>query len=253
MLSLISSHPRWPFPFPVSRPLRISVLDSSFNPPTLAHLALANAARPGTDGDYDARLLLLSIRNVDKVLKPGDASYSQRLDMMCLMSKHISNTPDNVAVAVTDEPTFVGKSTKLLSFLKHRFEDITGVEETHRPPVQLTFILGMDTLERFFAPRYYGTADEMQLALRKFFSSPPEGEDSSIICAHRTCENPGVSLDSCAQEFIDSGRVVMIDIGTKESTYSSTAVRHSIQSGDSNWRSYVTDSIAQYIIENGLY
>lgn len=105
-----------------AQPLRISILDSSFNPPTRAHLALAQSKPPkrifvpGTErqsnvssttvkprrpsagsgdavvtqerkpeyneDDYDARLLLLSVRNVDKTLKPGDATFVQRVEMM---------------------------------------------------------------------------------------------------------------------------------------------------------------------------
>ena len=89
-------YPRWPLPpAPTLAPaptLRVSVLDSSFNPPTLAHLALASlpppspassgssptapapdTAVPHHGEDFDARLLLLSVRNADKRLKPGDA------------------------------------------------------------------------------------------------------------------------------------------------------------------------------------
>ncbi|KAI0348751.1 hypothetical protein OH77DRAFT_1432625 [Trametes cingulata] len=88
------SHPRWLF-LPTAPPtLHISVLDSSFNPPTLAHLALANALPPppadvppgSQPDDFDARLLLLSVRNADKQLKPGDATYEQHMEMMVLLA-----------------------------------------------------------------------------------------------------------------------------------------------------------------------
>lgn len=87
---VFSSHPAWPRPAPHPpttgqqggllsrrRELRISCLDSSFNPPTLAHRALATASytEAGDDGEYDAHLLLLSVKNVDKVLSSGDANY----------------------------------------------------------------------------------------------------------------------------------------------------------------------------------
>lgn len=84
----------WPFPSkPTSSPrsgsarpmeLKISCLDSSFNPPTRAHLALATAPYPSSEtgygeakagGEYDGHLLLLSVKNVDKVLQTGDATY----------------------------------------------------------------------------------------------------------------------------------------------------------------------------------
>ena len=132
------------------KPLKISVLDSSFNPPTLAHFALANSYLPistqGQEGTqnsaYDARLLLLSVRNVDKALKPGDATYEQRLEMMMLLAEeleavaaNITNTNTNnfgndtsglrnVAVGIIDEPTFVKKSSTLRSALQSQLPSL---------------------------------------------------------------------------------------------------------------------------------
>ena len=256
-LELVSSHPKWPLPAdPTKAPLRISVLDSSFNPPTVAHLALANSLPPGGRDDYNARLLLLSVYNADKTLKLGDATHLQRVEMMRLLSHHITNTPDNVAVAIVGEPTFVKKSSLLLSFLKQRILDVGTVE---CPPIQLSFILGFDTLERIVSPRYYGSVDQMHLALRKFLSPPPDGDDSYVVCARRNglMEQPNNSSDPSKlqyiREFITSGRIVMIDIGATESIASSTVVRDTIGHNDSSWKSYVNDSIAQYIQQNGLY
>ena len=97
-----------------TRTLHISVLDASFNPPTLAHLALANSlppqTSPGYPPDFDARLLLLSVRNADKQLKPTDATYEQRIEMLVLLAHDLARSsarsvPDaapheaNVAVA----------------------------------------------------------------------------------------------------------------------------------------------------------
>ncbi|KAF8638309.1 hypothetical protein AX17_002329 [Amanita inopinata Kibby_2008] len=260
-------HPQWPLPPsdplrpPPSRPLAISVLDSSFNPPTLAHLALANSPRPG-HADYDARLLLLSVRNVDKTLKPGDASHAQRVDMMRLLSQHITNTADNIAIALIDEPTFVGKSKRLLSFLKQRFDAMVDTDNTMPPPVQLTFILGLDTLERLFAQRYYGSEQQMLLALRRFFSPAPEGDDSFVVCARRISDNSKVVTEQNApslkhaDEYLASGRIVMVDIGTNESSLGSTIVRDAVKQhglDDPSWKSCVTASIAEYITRERLY
>ena len=116
------SNPSWPISGGMTagslqkaqRPIKISVLDSSFNPPTKAHLALASSPPPrskqntllspqwaerGQDEGsffkdiitganstdlreretYDAHMLLLSVTNADKKLKHGDATYLQRL------------------------------------------------------------------------------------------------------------------------------------------------------------------------------
>lgn len=110
-----STRPAWPL-LPATEttngPLQISVLDSSFNPPTLAHAALASLDHASPS----ARLLLLSIRNSDKTLKPGDASPAQRLEMMVLLADELGGGGP-VAVGTIDEPTFVGKSTVVLEHL----------------------------------------------------------------------------------------------------------------------------------------
>lgn len=186
-------------------PIRISVLDSSFNPPTLAHLALVNSPRPsyttepiGTD--YDAKLLLLSVKNADKVLKPGDATYLQRLQMMGLLAHDVSCQDGNVAIAITDEPTFVGKSKVLQEYLRTRLrllftEDAQGAS-LH---AQLSFIVGLDTLERLFSPKYYppppgssATPEETMVAALSRMLSPQSdgGDDSLIVCARRTATLP---------------------------------------------------------------
>ncbi|KAF9243465.1 hypothetical protein BU15DRAFT_42900 [Melanogaster broomeanus] len=298
---LYTSHEHWPF-----RPghtahthptLSISVLDSSFNPPTLAHLALAKSPPPPYRGgstpppissgsDYDARLLLLSVRNADKSTKPGDATYVQRLEMMYLLSQDLCSTvtdsaetkdgsashspshaSGNVAIAIIDAPTFVGKSSALLRFLQTRLasSNSTGAAAAVKdganflPSPKLTFLLGFDTLVRLFSPKYYPSEGDMIQMLRAFLS--PSGEDCRIVCAHRT--NPGVGQTSqkefqektlkVAQEFIASERINLIDIGADEQTYSSSEVRAKVAAGDESWKRLLTDSIADYIIENGLY
>ncbi|EPS97613.1 hypothetical protein FOMPIDRAFT_1052184 [Fomitopsis schrenkii] len=112
---------------------------STFNPPSRAHVTFANAPQPTFASedvsdvrDYDAQLLL-SVRNMDKQLAPGDATHAQPLEMLLLFARDILRIPaaaavhqimgtlspqprKNVAVAIIqdDEPTFVGKSTVLL-------------------------------------------------------------------------------------------------------------------------------------------
>lgn len=303
-----SSHDRWPLPNPLSggqhrpmtrpeRPMQIMVLDSSFNPPTMAHLALANSRRPSYQtpdsdthtpgGDYDAKLLLLSVRNADKSLKAGDATYIQRLEMMALLAKDIKHYSSeggsggspiaevdaNIAMAIIDEPTFVGKSSSLLEFLRQRYSSLMSGREhiSQSPPetlpmTQLTFLVGFDTLERLFAPRYYGDSEaQMLTSLRQLLSPPPHGDDSRVVCARR------VSLQSdseehtqseqktleLAQEFMAS-RITLINIGQKESTYSSSAVRSAIgQAGgdgrSDEWLNLVPTNVADYILKEGLY
>ncbi|ESK94005.1 hypothetical protein Moror_12899 [Moniliophthora roreri MCA 2997] len=274
-----TAHSAWPYPNDIrpKRPLQISVLDSSFNPPTLAHLALANAPRPsyGNSHDYDAKLLLLSVRNADKQLKPSDATYIQRLEMMISLARDIvsfdeqgeEQKPGNVAVAIVDEPTFVGKSKLLQTFFKERTTPID---------CRLTFLLGFDTLERFFAPRYYASEGDdavsrMHIALRAFFAPQPEGDDSKVACARRSptsypqsapkpntpSDTEADSLMSTIQNFfttqsLPSELVTMIDIGEDVWALSSSDARGAIGK-DETWKEMVPPSVKEYIQREGLY
>ncbi|KAI6125032.1 Nucleotidylyl transferase [Pisolithus croceorrhizus] len=235
--------------------LRVSVLDSSFNPPTLAHLALAKSRPPYLQkAQQTTELLLLSVRNAEKSLMPGDATYVQRLEMMYLLSldgRHglliSADINDNVAIAIIDQPIFVGKSTILHSFLRSRLASLhlslsAGTEAIHRP--KLTFLMGFDTLVRLFSPKYYASEEEMTGLLQDFLS--PEGQDCRIICARRV----NVTID---EAFIDRDRIHFLNIGEDEQSFSSTDVRATVAAGMDNWRRQVTDHIADYIIENRLY
>ncbi|KAG2154017.1 Nucleotidylyl transferase [Suillus clintonianus] len=302
-----TSHERWPCPrlpiHPQRKPdtIRISVLDSSFNPPTCAHLALANSRPPrytmksgltasalasAAELDYDARLLLLSVRNADKALKPGDATYEQRLEMMYLLSKDISasvsqlpeDKPEsahaNVAIAIVDEPTFVGKAIVLRRFLRARISGLyppaialdkmatsPTSSEISMPDPRLMFLIGFDTLVRLLSPRYYASEAAMMDALRLFFS--PVGDDCYVVCARRKLaevehlvqEEVEAKTFSAAKEFVESERVTLISIGADgvDEQTSSSQVRTKVALQDETWRSLVTSSVANYIIQNGLY
>ncbi|KAJ7592934.1 Nucleotidylyl transferase [Mycena floridula] len=233
------SHPAWPLR-QGSRHLRIGVLDSSFNPPTKAHLALVNHSL-----EYEAKLLLLSVRNADKSLKPTDATYEQRSRMMVELVSDVKD--DNVAVALIDEPGFVGKSRILQDFLKARIRE----QDIHP---RLVFLLGFDTLERLFAPRYYGDSKEtMYSALLQFFSV----DQSRVVCASRSGSSETDVMteihEFLAKQSLPSDCVSLIDIGEEASRMSSTAVRDSIAKGTDEWKAQVSANIERFVIHEKLY
>ncbi|KAJ6507878.1 hypothetical protein C8R47DRAFT_60429 [Mycena vitilis] len=262
-------HERWPLPRSRSlvprdtqRPLQISVLDSSFNPPTLAHLALADAPRPsiGEDsgGEYDAKIYLLSVRNADKSLTPTDATYIQRLEMMLLLAQDSVEQAESheVAIGIIHEPTFVGKASKLLAFMEHRLSGLGFAP----PRPQLTFLLGMDTLERVLAPRYYGSSPtdpdaetKMFVSLHKFFA--PEHDNARIFCARRASSSSTEAATlKLAEGYLAEQRIVLIDIGEAEQTYSSTAVRNALgRRDDQSWTTLVSPGVRDYIARETLY
>ncbi|THH08878.1 hypothetical protein EW145_g2410 [Phellinidium pouzarii] len=285
------SHARWPLAPSQSvtstltdsskAGLRISILDSSFNPPTLAHLALARSTPAREEGlDYDARLLLLSVRNADKALKPGDASYAQRLEMMILLANELEkeagpstdSKSDNVAVAIIDEPTFVRNSSE--------------TETSIHTPVKLTFIMGFDTLERLLAPRYYGDSlDEMYMALKRFFAPDPDGDGSAVVCAWRRGSRPEYSPPAVgylpaadapefnkrenmlvsetqkklqetlllAQPFVEAGSVSFTELTEQEMTLSSSEIRTERAKGSVKWLLMVPARVGEYIVQEEIY
>ncbi|KZT29631.1 Nucleotidylyl transferase, partial [Neolentinus lepideus HHB14362 ss-1] len=262
-----TSHSNWPLPphRATLNVLRISVLDSSFNPPTLAHLALLDVSAPGQDGEYDAKLLLLSVRNADKVLKPSDATYNQRLDMMTMLAQDVdANKPHlqrNVAVAIIDEPVFVRKSSILRSFLiQHITSLVRDVGQPPRiPQISLAFLMGLDTVTRLLTPSYY--SEPMIPVLRRFLSPAPDDDGSMVICATRSMTSLGISTTDedvkikldLGREFLDSGRIAMIDLPEGIERLSSSEIRQKIGEEDPAWKVMVTQRIAGYIQECGLY
>ncbi|KAI0768020.1 hypothetical protein BD413DRAFT_480138 [Trametes elegans] len=288
-----TSHPRWPLPAHSSalpQTLHISVLDASFNPPTLAHLALANTLppqmSPGYPPDFDARLLLLSVRNADKQLKPTDATYEQRIEMLVLLAHDLARSsarsvpaaqahlPDaaatpheaNVAVALIDEPTFVGKSALLRTALSARLAALLAPDLPARagpPAPSLTFLMGTDTVVRLFAPRYYPSERAMHAALRRFLGpDTTAGADGSrIVCARRVTrgvpraeeERAEREMAARARELVPGAQLAFVDIGERECTFSSSEVRELVAKGDVRWKEMVTPSVAEYVVTNNLY
>ncbi|KAL4785718.1 hypothetical protein BJX76DRAFT_157859 [Aspergillus varians] len=129
------------------------VLDSSFNPPTLAHRHIACSAVLENWGKPSRLLLLLATQNADKPAKP--ASFEDRLIMMQLCAQDLlafleSRIPPAdkhllpvVDIGVTKKPYFVDKAAAI---------DAAGVYPQSLEQVHLT---GYDTLIRIFDTKYY--------------------------------------------------------------------------------------------------
>ncbi|KAF8950609.1 hypothetical protein BGZ46_004414 [Entomortierella lignicola] len=189
----------WPFttdrPASVSRPTRIAVLDSSFNPPTKAHYQLLKAAvRSGCD----AILLLLATNNVDK--GQTGAGAIERLEMMeAVAMDSISDEKENsalcqIAVGLTIYARFMDKAQPILD----RYPANT---------VQLSWIMGHDTMTRLFDPKYY---KDVHTDMAPFF------EQCDVICSSR----PGYGSREEMMRFVDQSgyrdKVTLVDIETEK-------------------------------------
>jgi len=137
------------------------VLDSSFNPPTLAHLRIAISAllhdRNANSSPTKRLLLLLATQNADKAPKP--ASFEQRLAMMTIFASELvqrmrshnnekGHETDAVVVdvGVTKSPLYLDKATALDRSGQYGDVD-SGPEQVH--------LTGFDSLIRLLDPKYY--------------------------------------------------------------------------------------------------
>lgn len=236
----------WPLRSPPSdieqdRPqIDIGVLDSSFNPPQAAHFALATGKKPLTlhqqnpKQDYDAILLLFSVKNADKGTGTSkDASPEQRLHMMQLMAKDLEQEANsNVAVGMVEEPLMYSKSTLIHDYIR---------EEGDKASIRLHWLVGFDTLQRFFQVKYYPSPDFFAEACQTFFRK----ERTTFVCARRGLESqPNKVTDASSRSqseeeaellqselvkpWVDEGSVMMLDLDEDVQGVSSTAIRRQV-------------------------
>ncbi|GEQ67344.1 hypothetical protein JCM33374_g1008 [Metschnikowia sp. JCM 33374] len=117
---------------------RLLILDSSFNPPHMGHFTLAKEALDhdfGTSASSNHLLLLLSVKNADKVV-PVPASFEHRLSMMHLMAKALEKSDISVSIGLTTHAKFAEKSAAIQAFL--------GQDSTWMSPCVSSFITNTD-------------------------------------------------------------------------------------------------------------
>ncbi len=272
---LYSTHPHWPIPPPSAkalgkrRQLDIAVLDSSFNPPTLAHRGIAlSPALLAEEGQYDAHLLLFSCRNADKGTgKAGDATPVQRAEMMQILAQDLEKTlsekslPCNVAVAFVEPPLMMTKSTLCHEHIARVFRE----QEQDLPPIRLHWQAGMDTLERFFALRYYDSREAFLESSRHFF----EVERTTFVAATRAQASlPGKAMESSSDDallnselvrpWVERKSIAVFQLPPEVEHCSSTDVRrickeHREEDKRERLRGKVVDGIADYLVEEAMY
>lgn len=260
---------------PRQRPASLLVLDSSFNPPTLAHQrmalsALADAKKTAPAPSVPRLLLLLAINNADKAPQP--AAFSQRLTMMHVFALDLlaaarqargigdGDDDDSMAVdiAVTTEPYFHSKSAAVASCAFYRGQEGPG----DAPPMEQLYLTGYDTLIRVFNAKYYPD-NSMRDALDPFFAH------SRLRVTMRTSADWGTAADQVAYlEGLRGGelearggraewadKVDMVQARQEgEEAISSTKVREAV--GNQNWerlRMLVSDGVAEWVRQAGLY
>lgn len=248
-------------------PQTLFVLDSSFNPPTLAHQRMAlSALRDDQKKQKEAEkagppsrvLLLLAINNADKAPKP--AAFPQRLAMMYvfaldLLEEAAASSAVEIDLAVTTEPYFHSKSGAVAG------DPLFGGEAT----VEQVYLTGFDTLIRIFDGKYYPDGS-MRRALDPFLARArlrvtmrPDadwgGADEQRAYLGRLAAG-GLEEAGGRREWAD--RVEMVggddDEGQHEIVISSTKVRDAVVGEDwDGLREYVSAGVADWIRSEGLY
>lgn len=199
---------------------RLVVLPSAFNPPTLAHLHLLREARAAAAADRS--IALLTTRNVDKGIY--GAPLAHRIGMLLALQRE---SPD-LAVAASNQARIADQALAL---------------ETLFPAATIDFVVGFDTLERLFSPRYY---DDVERELESFFSrhrvlAANRGETDADAVARWCDEHSGRFRD----------RVEVLEIGEAAASVSSTQAREAERTEDASH--VLPPPVRRYIAEHHLY
>lgn len=135
------------------------VLDSSFNPPTRAHLRICTSAllHDRSNAEPKRLLLLLATQNADKAPQP--AAFEQRLAMMGIFAeetvKHMAAEGSRegfvVDVGVTKKARFVDKARVIEEYGDYFSIDNKGAKKA----VEQVHLTGFDTLVRLLDIKYY--------------------------------------------------------------------------------------------------
>jgi nicotinamide-nucleotide adenylyltransferase len=236
------------------------ILDSSFNPPSTAHLTLARSVLSSSSLPKPHRLLLLfSTQNADKA--PSPAPFPHRLTMMTIFAQDLlrsltSGTSSAEAVpidiGVTKAPYYTDKSIAIES---------DGAEWYPSQPRHV-HLIGFDTLTRLFAAKYYKDFDPPLSALEPYFSAghqlrvtlrPDEkyGDVDEQRAYLKNLEDGGLESEGGKREW---AKLVELVEPNEEAGVSSTKIRNAASAGE--WEvveGLCTEGVAEWVRSEGLY
>ncbi|KAF3906982.1 hypothetical protein ABW21_db0204145 [Orbilia brochopaga] len=230
----------------------VCVLDSSFNPPTKAHMHLAlRALKHYTrETETPSLLLLLATTNADK--KAAPATYEQRVAMMCLLAEELrekaATTDSNDNVSSNRRAYDVDVGVTVSARFSDKCEDLQANGYAHS---RLIWIMGFDTLVRLLNTKYYAPMYTLAPVQDVLLAG-----NNRILVFGR----PGDSFgDTEAQReyygTVDSWVMDQLDVlEANESTagISSSAVRKAVAQGEAVSGS-ICDSVSAFIQAEELY
>ena len=153
-------------------PRTLFILDSSFNPPSIAHKSIAQSALRKSSDDSLSRphrlLLLFATMNADKAASP--ASFDQRLTMMSIFAADLVESLKANIEEYSVVPVDIGVTTVPY------YHDKTAAIETegqiwYPSKPKNVHLVGFDSLKRIFAAKYYSKFDPPFSALNPYFDA----------------------------------------------------------------------------------
>ncbi|KAH3682591.1 hypothetical protein WICPIJ_006442 [Wickerhamomyces pijperi] len=225
----------------LSTPNSFVILDSSFNPPHNGHFSLVQKFyeyHMKTVGSSKPDLLmLLSINNADKS-PPNPQELERRLSMIYLLARHTSKDLGiDVSIALTTQAKFVDKSISI-------FDSSESLSK-------LTYLLGFDTIIRFFEERYYKPKSLFE-ALDDFM-----GKNELFCLTRGDCElkhakefQQKIALQ-CSEKWNEN--IIMVEGDASVRNISSSFIRKNILDGNTAWEDLVIAEIKNYITDIGMY
>lgn len=258
------SQPKDPSPPAANEsPKTLFILDSSFNPPSIAHKTLALSV---LEQSYASQfqsphrlLLLFAVMNADKA--PSPAAFEQRLAMMMVFARDLLDVLDQqdskyqsvpIDIGVTKAPYYTDKSAAI---------ETDGHEWYPNNPKH-THIIGFDTLTRFFNAKYYQDFTPPFSALEPYFTAghrlrvtmrPDDGygtvEDQKAFV--KKLEDGEMEKDGAKREW--ARQVELVEPNPKAGV-SSTKVRRAAKKWE--WemvRELCTEGVAEWVRSEGLY
>ncbi|KAK6440936.1 hypothetical protein LTR95_002830 [Oleoguttula sp. CCFEE 5521] len=254
-------------------PRTLFILDSSFNPPSIAHQTLVESALHHSNSSRiptpHRLLLLFSTQNADKA--PSAASFDQRLTLMTIFASDIlsslisSATSNNsscpsIDIGVTTAPYYTDKSAAIDA-------DSTSPQAFYPPnpsgeKAKHVHLIGFDTATRFFAPKYYPSFSPPLSALQPYFDAGhslrvtlrPDPQFGSVAEQRAWLARLGegeLEAEGGKREWTQQVEVVEAN---EKAEVSSTKIRKAAKAGE--WdvvRGLCTEGVAKWVESEGLY
>jgi nicotinamide-nucleotide adenylyltransferase len=222
---------------------RLLILDASFNPPTIAHYQLLHQTSEALG--KPPWLLLHSTRNADKSDSQSVHIHQLMLRMELEIQQRHPGQPVS-SLVLNDAPRFIDKVAYL----------------SEASPKELHFILGQDTLVRFFNDKYYPQGQSSQV-FSEFFSQGAEiwvaprsltGQTGYKQVVEEVRELLSHHAPNQVSEWMGHLHEIPGWNTHPARELSSTRVRNNVQLGHKDLvLKDVFPSVAEYIYQNGLY